>query len=176
MLKRIGDSPKPAPPADRPRDEAVVAAARLADVWKIEEPIRDRADPAKLKAILAAVPDLWVEQFLLNPDSVAALASVLPAGVGETPLEGLLRSASAAALLASSDKQGSFLDRAGLKTADAQITLTVKTGATRTLLIGNVSRTKESKAPPPPPIPGCRRCRPQQPRSSTTTPSSPTTR
>ncbi len=155
MLKRTGESPKPVPPPDKPTGDAIVVATRLADVWEIVEPIRDRADPAKLKAILVAVPDLWVEQFLLNPDSIAALASVLPAGVGETPLGSTFRTASAAAILAAADKEGAFLDRAGLKDANSKITLTLKNGTTRTLLIGKSSRMNvRTEAAPPPPVPG----------------------
>ena len=65
-------------PPDKPAAEAVVVATRLADAWEIVEPVHDRADPVKLRGVLAAIPDLWVEQFLVNPDQVAALAAVLP--------------------------------------------------------------------------------------------------
>lgn len=155
VLKRTGDSPKPAPPPDKPGGDAVVVASRIADVWEIAEPIHDRPDPAKLKAILAAIPDMWVEKFLLNPDSIAALASVLPAGVGETAAGGLARAALGSNLLALSDKEGSFLDRAGLKKGESKIVLSLKDGTSRTLLIGKTTRTvPRPEAAPPPPIPG----------------------
>ncbi len=40
---------------------------RLAEVWTIQEPVPDRADPARLRALLAAVAQLWVEEFLPEP-------------------------------------------------------------------------------------------------------------
>jgi hypothetical protein len=154
VLRRTGDSPKPLPPPDKPSGDAVVVATRLADVWEIAEPIRDRADPVKLKNILAAVPDLWVEQFLLNPDAIAALATALPAGVGDSPLAGVARSA-LGAVLGAADKEGPFLDRAGLKDKASKITLTFKDGTTRSLLVGKVSRTTtRMESAPPPPFPG----------------------
>jgi hypothetical protein len=155
VLKRIGETPKPAPPPDKPAGDAVVVASRIADVWEIVEPIHDRADPAKLKAILAAMPDLWVEQFLVNPETIAALASVLPAGVGETPAGGLARAATGSALLTLADRDGQFSERAGLKKAESKITLTLADGTARTLLIGKTTRINtKAEAAPPPPIPG----------------------
>jgi hypothetical protein len=35
--------------------------------WWLQEPIRDQADPDKLKSILRAVPDIWAEQFVHQP-------------------------------------------------------------------------------------------------------------
>src|SRR5262245_7513726 len=115
VLRRTGESPKPKPPADKPGGEAVVLAGRLADVWEIVEPVRDRADPVKLKIVLAAIPDLWVEQFLLNPDAVTALATALPGGIGDTPAAAAARSAAGSVVLATFNQEGPFLERVGLK-------------------------------------------------------------
>jgi hypothetical protein len=40
---------------------------RAGEDWELQEPVRDRADPDKLKTILTAVPDIWAEQFVVNP-------------------------------------------------------------------------------------------------------------
>src|SRR5581483_11639707 len=32
--------------------------------WELREPVKDRPEPAKLKAILTGVPDLWAEKFI----------------------------------------------------------------------------------------------------------------
>jgi hypothetical protein len=37
------------------------------DEWELREPVRDHTDPDKLKTILAAVPDIWAEQFVDKP-------------------------------------------------------------------------------------------------------------
>jgi hypothetical protein len=42
---------------------------KAGDDWEIREPVRDRADPDKLKTILSAVPDVWAEQFVDKPKS-----------------------------------------------------------------------------------------------------------
>ncbi len=61
-LKRIG--PTPAPVAVDRTSEPAVPPDRLADAWAIDAPVRERPDPAKLQQVLAAVPDLWVEDFI----------------------------------------------------------------------------------------------------------------
>jgi hypothetical protein len=155
VLKRIGESPKPAPPPDKPGGDAVVVASRIADVWEIVEPIRDRADPSKLKAILAAIPDLWVEQFMANPASIGALANALSAGVGEIAGGDLAKAALGTIENAFSEKEGRYLKRAGLQGGESKVTLSLKDGTTRTLLIGETTRTSvRTEASPPPPVPG----------------------
>jgi hypothetical protein len=42
--------------------------ALLGDGFELRTPVRDHADPDKLKSILAAVPDIWVEQFVDKTD------------------------------------------------------------------------------------------------------------
>jgi hypothetical protein len=41
--------------------------ARAGDEWELCQPVRDRIDPDKLKIVLAAIPDIWVEQFVDRP-------------------------------------------------------------------------------------------------------------
>jgi hypothetical protein len=154
VLKRTAPTPPPTPPADKKDGDPVVLASRLADAWQIVEPVHDRADPVKLKGVLAAIPDLWVEQFLVNPDPLAILAAVVPAGVGETPLSGIARAGAGAIVLASSQETGPFLDRAGLNKDVTKITLKHTDGSTRTLLVGKTSKVNtRTEAPPPPAFP-----------------------
>jgi hypothetical protein len=65
-LKRTAPMPQPKPDPDRPTGEPVVTANRLATVWELVEPVRDHVDPAKLRAVLTAIPELWAEAFLPN--------------------------------------------------------------------------------------------------------------
>jgi len=37
-----------------------------AGAWALKEPVRDRADPEKLRTVLAAVPDIWADHFVRN--------------------------------------------------------------------------------------------------------------
>ena len=61
-LRRTG--PTPAPAVTERNAEATVQPDRLADAWEVSSPRRDRPDPAALRRVLAAVPELWVEKFL----------------------------------------------------------------------------------------------------------------
>ncbi|HEV2948622.1 MAG TPA: DUF4340 domain-containing protein [Gemmataceae bacterium] len=42
--------------------------SKTGDDWQLQNPVRDVPDPDKLKAILTAVPDIWAEKFVENPD------------------------------------------------------------------------------------------------------------
>lgn len=116
--------------------------------WALAEPVRDRLDPAARDAFLAAVPDIWAEEFV-------------PLGGGDLPsfLDLLRPRTRGDVALAATDiffaTQGGLLVRAGL--IDPERTLAVKNdkGDTVTLLIGSVSsrRTKLVPAPPPPGMP-----------------------
>lgn len=63
-LTRRKPTPKAAAPAGKPSADEVLAPHKLADAWWLASPIVDRVDPAKLKAVLAGIPDLWVEKFV----------------------------------------------------------------------------------------------------------------
>lgn len=83
---------------------------KLAAQWELTSPMTDHVDPDRLKGVLAAVPDLWVEAFVLEAD----------------------------------------LQKTGLDKPER--TVSVKSGDRELkLLIGNVSRVKETKPPAPPP-------------------------
>src|SRR5262245_24352311 len=60
------DKPGGSPAPTRPIE---VTPERVATRWTLAAPVADRADPERLKNLLAAVPELWVEQFVTNPDA-----------------------------------------------------------------------------------------------------------
>jgi Domain of unknown function (DUF4340) len=137
-LQKTGPLPVPQPPEGAPAADAFVTAAQLADVWRLDYPVRDRVDPAKLKALLRAVPDLWVERFLTPPAVVDEVAGLFPRWLrGRAPEE----------------EQEGFLEEVGLSGADA-LELEVRSagGSTRRLLIGKVSRSTTRTEPAPQPM------------------------
>jgi hypothetical protein len=120
VLKRVAATPKPKL-GDDGAIEPTVTADQLAAAWEIVEiapagetrlfqPLRDRADPAKLRAILTAVPDLWAEGFIADKTPAAA----------------------------------------GLDQPQRTVAVTLDSGATVTLRIGQVSRTQTKVTPAPP--------------------------
>lgn len=60
------DKPGGSPAPNRPVE---TTPERVATRWMLAAPVADRADPERLKNLLAAVPELWVEQFVTNPDA-----------------------------------------------------------------------------------------------------------
>jgi hypothetical protein len=77
-LTRTAKTPDPRRDPDRPTAEPALTANQLATAWVLtsdppvgtpgsppQPALRDRVDPAKLRAVLTAIPDLWVESF--NP-------------------------------------------------------------------------------------------------------------
>lgn len=70
-LRRTG--PTPAPTVTEKGAEPTVQPERLADAWVLDAPVRDRADAAALQRVLAAVPDLWVENFVPAKEAKFAL-------------------------------------------------------------------------------------------------------
>lgn len=63
-LERTGKNPAPRRDNARPGASQALFADELAGVWRLTSPVNDRIDPAKLRAILTAVPDLWVDGFV----------------------------------------------------------------------------------------------------------------
>ncbi len=79
---RVRPTPEARRDPDRPSAEPALSLDRFAEAWQLElagpvdagkpTTLREPADPAKLKAVLAATADLWVEGFL--PAAKATLA------------------------------------------------------------------------------------------------------
>ncbi len=81
-LTRTAKTPDPRRDPDRPAGEPAVPANDLARAWVLDAEVtgpdgkgkvkvHDRPDPAKLRAILTAVPDLWVESFVPGGSSAS---------------------------------------------------------------------------------------------------------
>ncbi len=154
-LQRIALTPKPAPPIDKPTGDAILPATAIAESWALVSPVSDRVDPAKLKNILTAIPDLWVEQFIVNPDPLVSLGSFSPAWFGASPLDAASRYAGGLVEADAYSRGGPFLQLTGLRFPPMTLTLALANGTTRTLLIGAVSRTnRRTVAAPPPMFPG----------------------
>jgi hypothetical protein len=60
-LKRVAPFPT-ARPVEK-GGEAVVQPQQIADAWELITPQRDHVDADRMQKILAAIPDLWVEEF-----------------------------------------------------------------------------------------------------------------
>lgn len=73
-LRRVKPTPAAASDPDRPASEPTLSAERVAGVWElveVREPdqsafraLRDHVDPAKLRGVLTALPEIWAEQFV----------------------------------------------------------------------------------------------------------------
>lgn len=131
---------------DKKPDGAHFTLTQRGSEWELTEPVRDRLDASSRDALLAAVPDLWAEQFI-------------PAGTGGiTPSLWRAHTFWDVASIATDlffATQGGLLVRSGLVSPERTITVKYNNGDTLTLLIGNVSsrRTRLTTAPPQPGMP-----------------------
>ena len=157
-LKRTHDNPAPRREADRPDASKALFANELADAWKLVASVDDRVDPAKLKAILTTVPDLWVEGFA-KPD---AISEPNTASENYAKLSGFTRDVFSTKFLAPAALVGVAPVQATATAypPERSITMTLKSGAARTLRIGAVARTSTRIEPgipmgpmAPPPMP-----------------------
>ncbi len=89
-IRRLAKNPPPRRDPDRPTGEPAVSARELAAAWELDAEIpdpagsadaktritvRDRVDPAKLRTVLTAIPELWVEKFVAATPEEAGLAA-----------------------------------------------------------------------------------------------------
>jgi hypothetical protein len=142
VLERVAPNPEPEPPPDKPDDDAVIQPVKLAESWVLAAPTRDRIDPDKARAILTAIPNLWLEKFVeskpgaagffglgphpnLTPELLTLLGGSIPGGPSDTPLRAALN----------------FVCLGDAKSPTASLTVTLKDGSERTLQIGRVART-----------------------------------
>jgi hypothetical protein len=137
-LRRTGPTPQPVA-AEKGADPALTPD-RLALAWALVAPVRDRVEPEKLRKLLAAVPDLWVEEFAYNTDQLFALADLLAA-----PSAGHL--AVGAALLDHAAKPDAFLKRTGLEKPERTLTVTRADGTKVVIQFGAVAKTGERDEP-----------------------------
>ena len=83
-LTRTAPTPDPRRDPDQPESEPTLADDALAAAWELDAtvtrdgksvPVRDRVEPAKLRSVLTAMADLWVEKFVDKPLEKAGLAA-----------------------------------------------------------------------------------------------------
>jgi hypothetical protein len=125
-LKRI--APTPAPGTADVKQEPVVQPDRLADAWALEAPVRGPADPEKLRQVLAAVPDLWVEDFWPAPP-----------GATENLGARAVNAFSSGALRVAANVD----PRPELERAKQTLTVTTKSGGTVTVKFGGFAKSVE---------------------------------
>ena len=143
-LARMG--PTTAPTVTEKNAEASVPPDRLADAWAVDAPVRNRPDPAALQRVLAAVPDLWVEDFIpaaqgAHPEQPFAIARLFP-----VPLEPF------AAAVVRLHPETVRDPREELKKPKQTVGVTTK-GATVTVKLGGVAKvtTRDESVPIPGP-------------------------
>ncbi len=156
-LRRIG--PTPAPSATEKNAEPTVQPERLSDAWALESPVRDRADPAALQRVLAAVPDLWVEHFVPAKETKFALdhpysiAQMLP--TLEPFPAALVRFHPDAAVLDPLRGKVAAPARSKLDKSEQSVTVKTKTGLPVTVKFGGtIITTREETETITPPFPG----------------------
>ena len=139
VLQRVGAMPQSQALNEQSDDELGILPAKLAEAWVLVEPVKDRVDPDKVKAILTAIPNLWLEKFVETPagsDSIWGLGSHPAAAVQLLALLGGIPS--------SPSVLPTLVDLAILneiKSPSASVTVDFENGSSRTLQIGRVSRT-----------------------------------
>ncbi len=68
-LKQTGKLPEPG--ILTKGGEPTLRPDRLADAWRLVSPVEDKPEPARLRTVLAAIADMWVEEFVHPvPDAV----------------------------------------------------------------------------------------------------------
>jgi len=152
VLERTGSTPKPTSRAGSVGTDPQITAEQLAEAWTVVEPYRDRVDPAKLGAILTAIPELMVEKFEENK------FTWLQTGLTEPSLD---RFVTAAALAQPSAAGSSFPVSAVfgvgvllLPEPRMTLTVTLADGSSRELVVGSVSRMTTRVEQSPPMFPG----------------------
>jgi hypothetical protein len=129
---------------DKKPDGAHFTLSHQGGEWELAEPVRDRLDSPGRDALLAAVPDIWAEQFVpLGTGGITG--ALLPAQAPWNP-------ASVATHIFFAT-QGGLLVRSGLTNPERTLTVKYDKGDTITLLIGGVS-SRRTRLVPAPQMPG----------------------
>jgi hypothetical protein len=129
---------------DKKPDGSHFTLTRRGKEWELAEPVRDRLDSASRDALLAAVPDIWAEQFV--PLGTGGITGAL------LPAQAFWNPASVATHVFFAT-QGGLLVRAGLTSPERILTVKYDKGDTITLLIGSVSG-RRTRLVPAPQMPG----------------------
>jgi len=129
-LVRTGKLPEPA--IFTKGGEPVVQPDRLADAWALDAPVRVRAEPERLRGVLAAVADLWADSFAGNDaiDIRIAAARFFP-----LPLDQLAGAIRFVPL--------SLDARTGLDQPTGSVTVRRKSGEPVTIRLGGIAKAIE---------------------------------
>ncbi len=121
-LRRIRKLPEPG--VLTKGSEPALPADRLADAWQLLAPSAGNVDPSRLRSVLVAIADLWVEQFVPAPDahfaldSKYAIAQLMPIPF-ESPLALAVRAYPESGYLDPLRSKVPVEDRIGLATTDS---------------------------------------------------------
>lgn len=138
VLRRSQPNPQPVARTASERLPAL-GSGQLAAAWEAIAPVKDRVEPDRLRAVVTAMPELWVESFQ-QPEEKRVLAAQDVAAwlIAGPPFVGL---ASWAAAPLEGPPDAWFLRRAGLVSPERRIVATGPSGKIE-LLIGNVATVK----------------------------------
>ncbi len=151
VLERLAPTPAPIEQPDKPSADLTVSPEQIAQSWALTQPVRDRVDPAKLRAILAAIPELMVQNF----DEKAV--PWFKTGLAPVPIERFLAAAGAA--MPALSGEGAAAVAAGLAvynlppTPVPQMTVLVN-GSPRTLYVGSIAHSNQRVEREQPMFPG----------------------
>ncbi|MBY0459382.1 MAG: DUF4340 domain-containing protein, partial [Gemmataceae bacterium] len=127
---------------------ATVQPDRLADAWELSAPVRERPDAARLQQALAAVPELWVEDFI-PADQPAHIGQPLALtrllAVPEEPIFAALVRLHPDAVPDA---------REGVKKSAQAVTVKLKNSGAVTVRFGGVAKLQEREEVTPPALPG----------------------
>lgn len=174
-LKRTAPNPGPRRDPEVPGAAPAVFVSQIGQGWELATGnVKDRADPAKLRQALTAVPELWVEGFP-NPDAIGQLATAFftnpPTPLNTAALLGIARpdfekdliarhsglsAERVTALTPANIALGGGLAApvvADLYPKEQRVTVATA-GSSVTLRIGAVSRVEKAPEPDMPPQPG----------------------
>jgi hypothetical protein len=135
-LTRTGKLPEP---GVLPRGgEPALPPDRIADAWMLSAPHSEPTEPARLRAVLTGVADIWVERFVTVDPAQVALVLPIPF---ESPLAAAVRNS------------GGFLDaippevRMGFAGPERSVTVKAKGTDPVTVRFGGVARMGERDEP-----------------------------
>lgn len=131
-LTRQGKLPEPA--IYTKGGEPTIPPDRLADVWSLSAPERDHAEPGRLRSLLTAVADLWVDEFV-SPTSDVRMA-VARQFVMPLPFDSIASVAARAAPIP-------FDVRTGLENSKLAVTVKQTRGEAVTIRFGEIAKTGE---------------------------------
>jgi hypothetical protein len=131
-LARIGKLPEPA--IYTKGGEPIVPQDRIADAWSLNAPIKDHVEPGRLRSLLAALSDLWADEFVTPTSDIRM--EIARQFTMHLPLATIASAAAHAAPIP-------FDVRTGLAESKLAITVKQNRGESVTVRFGHVAKTGE---------------------------------